>query len=1137
MAFDSLNNLYIVNLNAGTVLQYSPTGTLITSTFISGLTYLLGIAIDAYGYIYVSRQLLNASNIYKYSSTGVLLSTLTSGLNYATQMCIVNGDLYTAISTGNDANVSGGASYTGGTVSKITLYSFTMSSTPPLFIASGLASPYGLVTDTNGCVYVLNQYASSSNGIGLVIQYYPDGTVRNPLFVPPPATPISYCGIAIDVSNNIYVTDIDKNKVYQFIVNASGNITTYNYNFITTGLSAPQGCVFDNSGNFYVSNAYGFINKYVMSNGVIQTTFLNFVTGTGNTWQMAFDSANNMYIATSTGYGIIYKAPPSSGASTTPTSFANIGSIYGSVIGVALDSNGNIYASGNAANSAIIKFPSTGGTYPSAGTIIYSGRYITQLWIKNNYLYFPMFNDVNTNTGSISKMPINMSSNNTIMTYGNGTFVMLYQNYLGTNGPLMYSTDISNNVWKYTTPIIPDGTFYRGVAYGNGMFVCVNQTNTNVLLSGSQLVNIPSAQSNVTYGNVYINKLLNIRAYNDGLGAPYSGNLGLISKDSSSLTFNWALVRNATTNGLLFQSSYGYQFYTNCTSSLSGTIALTVSSTGNVGVGSSATNPQYALDMTGAGGVLFKSTKIVAGNTYALSVSDNISSSLLNNSYATVNFTNSSYTVYPNNNFISLVNAGLTVCYLGYIFNGTVPTQKLGFYPAWSDTPCVSFLSLYQTVDLISYYPFDVNYYNYASGTGVNDIRFKNGEPTYLSIQSSSYIVGSGALKNLGYNYSANLYIGNIIIPSSGGISISCWFNFANIATNQGYGVFRFCDENYKWYFSFCLVGNTQYGGKPGAYLNYNNTYYFNSNITFSNSLKNGWHHLVWTLSYAPEFSFNSRWNIYIDNVNVFTANNGLYPTNQTFTLNCLSMEFTGTEYSSIYLDDFRVYNNVLNSSNVSQLYSLRQSNLLTLYTNNIINRVGINTTSPLFELDVNGTGRFTQNVQSNNLTCNSLSVTTPRRWFITNSAGSDYFTSPGYILGSSGSGGGGFNIVWYNDATGTGNTDFDTSTGKFTAPENGLYLFQLNVFNNASGNVGRLLAISGTGVPYQYTSNVGKYETFNQSQTSDSNESSYTMTDIFYLKTGQTVYYYVPTTPDNANSTRFFHFYGHTNLKIFKIR
>jgi hypothetical protein len=200
----------------------------------------------------------------------------------------------------------------------------------------------------------------------------------------------------------------------------------------------------------------------------------------------------------------------------------------------------------------------------------------------------------------------------------------------------------------------------------------------------------------------------------------------------------------------------------------------------------------------------------------------------------------------------------------------------------------------------------------------------------------------------------------------------------------------------------------------------------------------------------------------------------------------------------------------------------------ISFYNNN---SVGINTNSTLYTLDVSGTGKFSSTLTSGDLTCNSLSVTTPRRWFITNTGGTgNYTTTPGNVLGV-----GAWNVVWYNDATGTGNTDFNTTTGIFTAPENGLYLFQLSVFDNASNNIGRRLAISGTGVPYQYSSNIGKFETFNQS--SPSNESSYTMTDIFYLTTGQTVYYYVPTAQDSGNSTLFFYAYSHTNLKIFKIR
>jgi len=1108
MAFDSVNNLYLVNLNAGTVLQYTPAGTLITSTFISGLTQPLGIAIDPYGYIYVSTQNLNASNIYKYSSTGIQLSALTSGLNYATQMCVVNGDLYTAISTGNNQNVSGGATYVGGTVSRITLYRFTMSSTPPLFIASGLANPYGVVTDTNGYIYVLNQAASSVNGIGLVIQYYPDGTVRNPLFVPPPATPISYCGIAIDASNNIYITDIDKNKVYQFIVNASGNITTYNYNFITTGLNAPQGCAFDNSGNFYVSNVQGFINKYVMSNGVIQLPVVpNFVTGTGNTWQMAFDSSNNMYIASSNGTGIVYKAPPSGGAvGGAVTTFINISSIYISAIGVALDSNGNVYVSGNAPNTAVIKFPSTGGTYPSAGTIIYSGMNITQLWIKNNYLYFPMANAYNTTTGSISKMFVNLSFNNIIMTYGNGTFVMVYQNYLGTNGPLMYSTDISNNVWKYTTPIIPDGSYYRGIAYGNGMFVCVNQQNSNVLLSGSQIENASSVQSNATYGSVYVNKLLNIRAYNDtDVVAPYSGNLGLISKDSSSLTFNWALVRNTTTNGLLFQSSYGYQFYTNCTSSLSGTIALTVSSTGNVGVGSSAMNPQYALDMTGAGTVLFKSTKIVAGNTYALSVSDNISNSLLNNSYATVNFTSSSFVTNPGNNLstrgiTSLIINGQLICWLAYIFNGTIPTNNLCFL-GYGGVQTVAFC----TNDLLTYYPFDSDANNYATGGPVADTTFLNGAS--INNTAGNYKVGSGALY-LNNNPNTNaqyLKINSNITFTTNGLSISCWYNLQI----GSFGWARLFDFG-----NGAGSDNILYGlGAANGPAVYQGSATLQPNVSYL-TVDTNWHFFTWTLTYAAVGSATSTWNVYCDGVVVYTTSTNWYPnTTVSRTLNYIgNSNWSGDGYPTGYIDDFRIYNRVLSMSEISQLYS----NRYTLYPTP--SSVGINTNTTLYTLDVAGTGRFTQNLQTGNLTCSKITVSNPNIWYMTYSPGAT-ITVP--VNGNIGATSSGFGNVFLNGSTTESSSTFwNKTTATFTAPTTGLYMFNLHVFD-VSANMttrGNCLQICGNGLP-QTQPNGGQYLTFGQAY--NSSEGAYVITQTLLLTSGQIIYY------RNSGSVGLTWFYG----------
>ena len=896
IAFDSTNNMYLSNYNTNTILKYTNTGTTIGSTgtllatITIGNTYNNGIAIDSGNNIYVSfygtgGNTASSGTLTKYDPNGNLIYTVAGGLNYPGGMTINRGNIYLAISNGTGQ--------TTGSIAKIT--QLTLSNTFNN-ISSGLASPFGIVFDSNGYIYVANEYSGTvGNNNPIVKQYYPNGTIKNSNFVPGRLVAEGKTwGIAMDAYNNLYITDGVFNYVFKFSINANGNITNSNYLFIKTGLNVPQGCAFDNSGNFYVSNfvsngAFGYINKYIMLNGVIQSTIVNYATGLWNPWQMAFDSANNMYV---TGLGQnVYKYSPTG----TLISNAYIG-LY--AMGIAIDSLGNFYLSTFSSSGFVYCYPSTGGITPSA--TLYSGlNYPAQLTINNGILYVAVSTNTGQTTGSIIRTSI---GTNQILAYGNGTYVSFVQ---GSNY-MLYSNDISNNIWKSTA--VPRDV-YRGIAYGNGEFVTIGQNSGNVLLSGLTANSAPP-NLNMTYNNVYVNNSITLYDNTD----PIRSRTGLqsYSNTGSNITL-WSLVYSS--NNLVFTSYADFIFNVNSINSLAsnGTNALYIKSDGNVGIGKGSTTANYTLD--------------ISGNVFI-----------------------NAYSIFGPNDFSALNLSGNTYALTA------------------SDS---------------------------LTDASVNTL--------------ASSVLPYGVL--------------NIVRPDD--------FNRSHLALNQ-----------------YNTTANTMY---------------------------------TWQIGYVYNGAYTS-------NLGIFGPSS---PFSQT-AIPCISF-----------------------------------------YSNN---SVGINTKSTSYTLDVSGTGRFTQSLQSGNLTCNTLSVTTPRRWFITNTTGSNYTTTAGNILGSSGGGGGGWNIVWYNDATGTGNTDFNTTTGKFTAPENGLYLFQLSVFDNASNNVGRRLAISGTGVPYQYDSNnnIGKFETFNQ--TCAFNESSYTMTDVFYLTTGQTVYYYVPIT-NNSISCVFYYTYSHTTLKIFKIR
>ena len=148
-----------------------------------------------------------------------------------------------------------------------------------------------------------------------------------------------------------------------------------------------------------------------------------------------------------------------------------------------------------------------------------------------------------------------------------------------------------------------------------------------------------------------------------------------------------------------------------------------------------------------------------------------------------------------------------------------------------------------------------------------------------------------------------------------------------------------------------------------------------------------------------------------------------------------------------------------------------------------------------------------------------------PSQWIMTGSQGNGR-TFPGKIIGATSTNQGeGFSKVnVYGDAKAN---DFNSGTGTFTAPTDGLYHVQLNMFNNKPDTFGRNIMFVSTGV-------LGgqQYAIFNGKSTGV--ECSYNWTQMVWLSKGDKTYF---LNQEISNVENLF-WYGpsHTNLSIIRI-
>ena len=235
--------------------------------------------------------------------------------------------------------------------------------------------------------------------------------------------------------------------------------------------------------------------------------------------------------------------------------------------------------------------------------------------------------------------------------------------------------------------------------------------------------------------------------------------------------------------------------------------------------------------------------------------------------------------------------------------------------------------SLNMDPSMCLYYVFDVSasaVANYAQNIyGSLDASYASG----ARVSNSIYQVGSGSLDLSSGNATkpyVNIYttspISQTTFPTVNGLSFSIWFK--TTVFNTAGTIFQFGRSNNPIYNAIVAKFNTS--NSLSFYVD--NTSSLNTLQNLTNNVNNTqWHHLVWTLTYAGSGSNTSTWKIYLDNVNISTFTSSCYypPSGQSRSCTIgVNPALTTNFYHYGFIDDFRVYNRILNATEVSSLYT-----------------------------------------------------------------------------------------------------------------------------------------------------------------------------------------------------------------------
>jgi sugar lactone lactonase YvrE len=178
--------------------------------------------------------------------------------------------------------------------------------------------------------------------------------------------------VAVAPNGTVYVSDINNNRVLQFIPNLPAQVTGIQVSTPGYSLSSPQGVAVDAAGDLYIADtpALGTTSRVIEvmanSSGSLTTTVKQIFRGglLLNPVALTIDSANTLFIGDAGlfGTGAIYSI--ASGSSTLKTVATGLSSFTPSAL--ARDGSGNLYFVNSAAGSGgVYKVAATGGTAQS----------------------------------------------------------------------------------------------------------------------------------------------------------------------------------------------------------------------------------------------------------------------------------------------------------------------------------------------------------------------------------------------------------------------------------------------------------------------------------------------------------------------------------------------------------------------------------------------------------------------------------------------------------------------------------------------------------------------------------------------------------------------------------------------------